>query len=147
MIRLLDKASPLIKYLCYSILVTIIDVVIVWILYRPFHINILAANTVGVVTGFLVHYLLASKSVFNLNYGVIGFIIYLSTFLLGLILANGLIYIGEFSLFKSMPINISFLLSKGLSIVVPFFVLYFLRKYLYGIVKNKIYEDVVYGKQ
>lgn len=138
MLRLLDKAPPLLKYLYCSILVTILDVVIVWILYRPFHRNIVIANTSGVIAGFLVHYLLASKSVFNLAYGAIGFIIYLGTFLFGLVLSDVLIYVGEYSLFKSMPSDISFLFSKGFSIVVPFFALYYLRKFLYGIVKEKI---------
>lgn len=146
MITLMDKAAPLFKYLWYSILVTLLDVVIVWILFRPLHLNIVLSNTVGVIAGFLVHYLLASKSVFNLEYGVIGFIIYLGTFLFGLVLANGLIYVGERYLFRTMPIDINFLFSKGLSIFVPFFALYYLRKFSYEFLKKTRGEDKVYGK-
>jgi len=146
MITLPDKASPLFKYLCYSILVTLLDVVIVWILYRPFHINIVLSNTVGVVVGFLVHYLLASNSVFDLEYDVKGFIIYVGTFIFGLVLANGLIYTGERYLFKTMPIDINFAFSKGLSIIVPFFALYYLRRFLYELLKKTRGEGAVYGK-
>lgn len=146
MIRLGDKTAPLLRYLWYSILVTVLDVIIVWILYRPLHINIVISNTAGVIAGFLVHYLLASKTVFELEYGVIGFIIYLGTFLFGLALANGLIFVGERYLFRTMSIDMNFLFSKGLSISVPFFALYYLRKFLYGFLKKTRGEDKVYGK-
>ena len=146
MIRFESKFPPLMKYLYYSILVTILDVAVVWLLYRYFNINIVISNTVGVVAGFLLHYILASKSVFNSEYGILGFIIYLGTFLFGLAMANGLIYLGKYYLFCSLSVNINFLFSKGLSIVAPFFVLYYLRKFLYGLIRVEKYEDVNYGK-
>ncbi len=130
------KKSPLLKYFGYSIWVTIIDVTIVWILHNLFKINILGANTFGILVGFIIHYLLASKSVFDSEYGARGFFIYFATFLFGLCLADLLIYIGMYYLFITFNNNINFLLSKGLSIVVPFFALYYLRKFLYGIVKK-----------
>lgn len=130
------QIPPLLKYLNYSILVTIMDVAIVWILHRFFNINIVYANTAGVLSGFVLHYLLSTNSVFNFKYSAIGFIIYFITFLFGLCLADALIYIGKYYMFKSMNFNMNFLFSKGLSIVVPFFILYYLRKYLYGLVKK-----------
>lgn len=146
MLRIKLKFPPLMKYLYYSILVTVLDVAIVWILYRYFNINIVISNTVGVIAGFLIHYILASKSVFNSEYGVSGFIIYLGTFLLGLALANGLIFLGKYYLFCSLPADIDFLFSKGLSIVIPFFILYYLRKFLYRLLNTKKCEDIIYEK-
>jgi putative flippase GtrA len=130
--------TPLFRYLLYSLVVTIFDVAIVWVLYRLFHINILIANTVGVFSGFIGHYLLASKSVFNTDYGVLGLIIYFSTFLVGLAMADVLIYLGKYYLFKSIQIDINFFLSKGLSIVVPFFSLYYMRKSLFEIITRHL---------
>lgn len=130
------KTSPFIKYFGYSILVTIIDVAIVWILHNLLNINIVGANTIGIFTGFIIHYLLASKSVFDFEYGARGFYIYFVTFLFGLCLADILIYIGSYYLFNTLNDSFNFLLSKGLSIGVPFFALYYLRKFLYKIVKK-----------
>jgi putative flippase GtrA len=132
----LGQSAPLIRYLLYSILVTLLDIAIAWILYRPIHMNILIANTAGVVAGFIVHYLLASKTEFDTEYGVSGFTIYLGTFVLGLAMADGLIYLGRYYLFSALQIDISFFLSKGLSIVIPFFSLYYLRKLLFGLFKK-----------
>lgn len=125
------KMPPLLLYLCYSIIVTMVDISIVWLLHRIFSINIVAANTIGVISGTVIHYLLSIKSVFNFDYGVSGFSIYFITFLFGLSLADALIYIGNSYLFNTLTDNLNFLLSKGLSVVVPFFCLYYLRKLLY----------------
>jgi hypothetical protein len=94
-------------------------------------INIVAANTIGVTLGSILHYLLSSKSVFNSEYGISGFAIYFITFLFGLLLADVLIYIGNTYLFNTFTDNLNFLLSKSLSVGAPFFFLYFLRKHLY----------------
>lgn len=134
---LVYKNSPLLKYFGYSIVATIIDVAIVWILHNLFNIIIVGANTIGIFVGFIIHYLLASKSVFDSEYGTKGFFIYFVTFLFGLCLADILIYIGTYYLFTKFINNVNFLFSKGLSIVVPFFALYYLRKFLYEIVKSE----------
>lgn len=132
------KIPQLLLYLCYSIIVTMIDISIVWVLHKIFNINIVAANTVGVLSGTVLHYLLSIKSVFNFDYGVSGFSIYFITFLFGLSLADALIYIGDSYLFNILTDNLNFLLSKSLSVVVPFFCLYYLRKLLYRIAKRNI---------
>ncbi len=130
------KIPPLLLYLFYSIIVTMVDIVIVWVLHRIFNINIVAANTAGVISGTVLHYLLSVKSVFNFNYGVSGFSIYFITFLFGLLLADVLIYIGNSYLFNTLTDNLNFLFSKGLSVGVPFFCLYYLRKLMYRIAKR-----------
>ena len=123
--------KQLCKYFMNSCLVTVLDVVIVWILHMVFQVDIVVANTVGVVTGFLVDYVLSALFVFDHARSKNGFIIYLVTFVLGLALADGLIYIGEEQLFRGLGRNLCFLMSKGLSIGVPFFILYFIRKKSY----------------
>jgi|GEM_PF-943154 GtrA-like protein. len=123
--------APLIRYLINSIGVTVIDTIIVWIFYQSLHFDLVIANTIGVVTGFVIHYLISSKSVFHTGFGFQGFVIYFGTFLVGLVFADWIIYIGEQQLSIWMNENMSFLISKGMSIVLPFFLLYYLRKYLF----------------
>ena len=131
------RLSPMMRYLFYSVMVTFIDTTIVWVLYRVLQVDLVAANSVGVITGFIVHYTLSSKSVFQTDLGLAGFAIYLGTFLLGLIFADSLIYLGEHELFHHLNANLSFSLSKGISIIVPFFFLYLIRKMLFGHLKKK----------
>lgn len=128
---------PLLSYLFNSVVVTVLDSVIVWILYRLLKVDLLVSNTVGVITGFIVHYILSVKAVFRTKYDTVSFIVYLATFLFGLVLADYLIYIGEHNLFLNAGADASFLLSKGISIVLPFFLLYFIRKLIFNYLSNR----------
>ena len=126
------RTQALAKYFIYSIIVAVADTLIVWILVRCSVTGIVSANTIGVITGFILHYILSSRSVFNAEYGICGFVIYLSTFLFGLGLANGIIFLCYEYVFAGYAIDLRLLLSKGVSIAAPFFVMYFMRKYLFG---------------
>lgn len=134
-----------ITYFLNSCFITGLDVACVWILYKLFDVNVVAANTAGVLLGFVVGYILTAKFVFRTAEGVIGFAVYFVTFLIGLVLADWLIYTGETALFVQMQEQFRFLFSKGLSIVVPYFVMYFMRKILYRLLekykKNKTQEQ------
>ena len=123
--------KQLCKYFINSCLVTVLDVVIVWVLHMVFHVDVVLANTLGVIAGFLIDYILSVLFVFDHANNKNGFAIYLVTFILGLVLADVLIYIGESRLFVGLEKNLCFLMSKGLSISVPFFILYFIRKKSY----------------
>lgn len=123
--------KQLCKYFINSCIVTVLDVVIVWVLHIVFNVDVVLANTCGVVIGFLVDYVLSALFVFEHANSKNGFAIYFVTFILGLILADILIYIGEGQLFRGLERNLCFLMSKGLSIGVPFFILYFIRKKSY----------------
>lgn len=138
---------PVMIYLLNSVLVCIIDTAIVWLLYRMMSVNIVTANTVGVVSGFFIHYLLSSKSVFRTDFGLKGFTVYFTTFLLGLIFADWLIYLGENIIFPELGNDIRFLLSKGISIILPFFVLYFIRKFLFHMLNLKDTRNTTVAKQ
>ncbi len=130
------KLSPMLRYLLNSIFVTIIDTCIVWTLYRIMAVDIILSNSAGVIIGFIIHYLISSKSVFDIDLGTQGFIVYLTTFLMGLAMADWLIFLGENYLFLAFYDNQSFLFSKGLSIVIPFFFLYFIRRILFDFLKS-----------
>lgn len=128
----------ILKYLFYSTIVTVIDFFVVWVLTNFFNVNLICANTIAVILGFIIHYILASKSVFNTEYGIKGFAVYISTFILGLVCADALIYVSYEYLFCFMGHNINLILSKGVSIVGPFFIMYFIRKYAYKILNKKV---------
>lgn len=130
-LTLYRKCEKILQYLFFSILSTILDVTVVWISFHILNINLTISNTIGVILGFFVSYILSSKTIFDTKFGFSGFAIYFSTFILGLFLANYLITTSyEFSIIYCAE-WLAFLFSKGVSIVVPFFALYFSRKYLY----------------
>lgn len=132
---LLGKLS-ISKYMKYSVVVTIVDTLIVWSLTRIWAVPLITANTIGVVSGFILHYLLVSKSVFQTGYGSKGFLIYLSTFIVGLLFANWMIYVSYEFFFRAYSTDIRLLLSKGMSVIIPFFALYFTRKYLFSLLNK-----------
>ena len=108
-----------------SVFVTIIDIATcrlceMWV--PP-----VAANTVGVVTGFIIQYFLTAKHVYNKN-NIKSFVVFLWTFFVGLIFANSIVYVSRTFFFAGSDSSLAFLTSKGLSIVLPFFLMYFLRK-------------------
>lgn len=133
--QLFKRFSTLFRYGINSVVTTIVDTAIVWILVKM-GISIVAANTTGVIVGFLLGYVLTAAYVFQAAKGKMGFVIYFGTFLIGLVLADYLIWLGNTRLFTAFSESVNFLLSKGLSIVVPFFVMYFLRKILYGMLEK-----------
>ncbi len=138
-VKLLFKGKILIaNYFFYSVIVTLFDTAIVWTLVRFSSLTLVAANTTGAVTGFLLHYVLASKSVFKSEYGVAGFILYLATFLFGLGFANWLIVMSYEHVFHTFVLDLRILMSKGVSIAIPFFALYYIRKYLFSLLNRKM---------
>lgn len=129
--NLLKKYERIIKYFFFSVLSTILDTCVVWLTFSIFQIDLVIANTLGVVSGFFVSYFLSMKSVFDTKKNFSSLFIYIITSLIGLLIANGLISITYTETITYFPKWFSFICSKGVSIVVPFFIMYFMRKYLY----------------
>lgn len=138
--RLLERyrhLPPMAKYLAISIFVTVIDTAVVWVLSMYRSVDLTVANTAGVIVGQIIHYALASGQVFDMEFGPIGAVIYFGTFVLGLLLANWIIATAFSLSVGLLGKQLAFLFAKGCSIVIPFFALYFLRKFLYGLVKRR----------
>ena len=131
MVNLLKKYKKIIVFGIISIFVTIIDIIITYI-FKSFF-SLVVANSVGVISGAIVQYLLNSKLVFHVEEKKSkNLLIYICTFVFGLIIANLIIYYSNevlVSYFASE--KICFLISKSLSIIIPFFGLYIIRKKLY----------------
>ena len=130
LLNLLKKYKSILSYGFISVAVTVIDVIVTYIFSQI--LIIVIANSIGVITGGIIQYILNSKFVFHVKHDNKNFAIYAITFILGLILANLIIYFSNiiFNMYLQNE-NIVFLISKGLSIVIPFFALYFIRKELY----------------
>lgn len=97
-------------------------------------INYLLACNLGIFSGIIFQYITSMKYVFQKDNFVHAFSIYILTFFLGLALANGTMYISyELG-------SLSFLHSKLISMGVPFFIMYSLRKRLLGL-KSQVLEE------
>lgn len=129
---LIKKYRKLISYGFYSVVVTIIDVFIVWVLNKKFNINLVLANTIGVVTGSIIQYFSVVGNVFEKKVELKSFLIFFGTFLVGLFLADLTIYIADKALTNHFNDSITFILAKSMSIVLPFFIMYGLRKFAYS---------------
>ena len=130
--KILKKYHKILKYFIFSCISTVFDILLVWLLYNCCKINLIVSNSAGIILGFCVSYVLSSKSVFDTKLGTYGFLIYFSTFVIGLIFADVLIYISNKMLIIFFSEFISFFVSKAISIILPFFLLYFLRKELFS---------------
>lgn len=113
------------NYFMISVFVTIIDIIVSWV--TEFWVPVLYANSIGVITGFIVQYFMTSKYVYNKKNMKV-FIKFFATFLIGFILADLIVYLFRVVIFENSEKLIVFMISKGFSIVIPFFVMYFIRK-------------------
>ena len=83
------------------------------------------SNTLGVVTGFLIQYFLSARRVFN-SQNRRTFAIYVLSFLAGLALSNNIVYFVRTQIFAGTDSNVAFFTAKGLSVMTPFFAMYFI---------------------
>ena len=92
-------------------------------------VDVVIANTIGVVTGFVIQYFLCTRKIYagsSIKTAVIFFV----TWLFGLGLANLIVYVVRVLIFHNSEGIIYYLIGKGASIAIPFFILYFIRKKL-----------------
>lgn len=136
---LFHEHKAFIMYGLISVFVTVIDVVVTAcaeFLLSSFVFSAsnsgtvpVLSNTIGVVTGFIIQYFLTARHVYNVS-SIKSFAIFLGTFFINLLFANTVIYIFRSLIFKNSSSPTAFLVSKAASIVLPFFITYFIRKFL-----------------
>ena len=132
-----QKYQAILRYFSFSVASTVVDVAAVWALFHFASVPLGAANTVGVVLGFLLDFFLSARFVFQTKYGVRSFLVYFVTFLFGLAAADFLIVRSYALAICYVSKGLAFLFGKGVSIVLPFFVLYFVRKKLYACLNQR----------
>jgi len=117
------KVKRLFTYFLISVTVTIIDFLI---LYTCMNLtdNIIFSNTLGIVTGASIQVNLNYRYVYRHFLNKIDILFFVITFVANLLMANGLIFM-SYSI-----LNFNILVSKGISISIPFFITYFTRDFL-----------------
>ena len=109
------------------VFVTVIDVIVsrtseIWF-------PEVVANALGVCVGFIIQYFLCSRKVYR-SKTKRTLIVFFLTWLFGLGLASLVIYVVRVLIYHRDEGLIAFAVAKGASIVIPFFITYFLRKAL-----------------
>lgn len=119
------------KYFIVSCLVSILDLGLSYVLYKILNINYLVSCNIGIVAGFIFQYVICNKYIFKNKGFSKSFAIYLVTFVIGFALA-------DLSMWISFDIlSLPFIISKFISMAVPFFITYFIRKALLGLKASK----------
>ena len=133
--KFFKKYKALIIYFLVSCLAFVLDIAIVFLItgLAPLGQDGLIASTVlvtaniaGNFAGFLLSYVLSSKQVFDTRLGVPGLVIYLVTFLFGLVLAATILWLFMKLIGLETLGNLGLLISKGFSVTLPFFILYYI---------------------
>ena len=120
-----EQIKKLMFYFTFSCISAVIDFAVSSALFNLLSIHYIIASTIGIIAGFIIHFIMSSKAVFKVSIDTKSFSTYLLTFLIGLILANAVLYI-SFGIVK-----LNFIISKVLSMGLPFFAIYFLRTIAY----------------
>lgn len=125
--KYITEHKSFVTYFLISVLVTVIDVIVSRI--SEIWFKEVIANTIGVVVGFIIQYILCSHKVYK-SKSIKTLVIFFVTWLLALGLADLIVYVVRELIFSGNDGMIAFLTAKGASIVIPFFITYFVRKAL-----------------
>ncbi len=108
----------------------ILEMAMGWFLLRLFPDRIVVTNTFSVVVSAVVHYLLTLALVFRLKKNYKSAVVYVLTFLLGIVLQNAIIWMFYEHLLENTPLVVRYFTSKVFSLSIPFVFLYYLRSKL-----------------
>ena len=128
--NLWDKNRQVFLYLMCSVIAALVESGIGWIFLRifPFHITII--NTMAIFFGAVIHYFLTSVLVFKIKKNAASVVVYVLSFAIGVLLQNLVIWLFYDFLLKTQTQGVRYAVSKALSLAIPFFVVYFIRKKL-----------------
>lgn len=126
----IKSGHKILKYLVCSVFTAFLETIAGWLFLHMTSCGIVVANTAAVLMGALVHYFITLLIVFEKRNNAKSFLIYILSFVLGLVLQNAIIWLFyEKILFRAAEFW-KYTVSKGMSLVVPFFLLYVIRKRL-----------------
>ena len=126
----MEKYHDILIYLSCSILTALIEMGIGWNLLKILP-DIVITNTIAILISSIIHYLITLKLVFRQKNTIGNVIIYVVTFVLGIVLQDLIIVIFYNYIFVDAGEFIRYTVSKILSLGIPFFVIYLLRSFLY----------------
>lgn len=140
-IRLWNTYRKIIIYLLCSIATALVESSIGWILLHYFLYSIIAANTTAILIGAVLHYFLTLLLVFKGKNNLSSVAVYFITFVLGIFLQNAVIWVFYDVLLTDVSEVIRFVASKACSLVIPFSIVYYVRKKLYERIGRKEMKD------
>lgn len=117
-------------YFGCSLTTMVMEMAIGWFLLRLLPDRIVLTNTFAVVVSAVVHYLLTLALVFRLKKNYKSAVVYVLTFLLGIVLQNAIIWVFYQHLLENTPAVVRYFASKVFSLGIPFVFLYYLRSKL-----------------
>ncbi|MDE6888452.1 MAG: GtrA family protein [Eubacterium sp.] len=123
-------SQKILKYLACSVFTAVLETMVGWLLVHMISCSIVAANTIAVLIGALVHYFITLLMVFEKKNNAKSFLVYIISFVLGLMLQNGIIWLFYEKILFAADDFWKYAFSKGMSLIVPFFLLYVIRKRL-----------------
>ena len=138
---LIEKYSQVIKYFIISCGTAVIELCIGLMLINLLHLSEVVSNTAGILIGSAIHYVCVTKKVFDRSVDIRTVVIYISTFLLGMLIQNGVVWAVCRLLDGVVGKSIGYMVSKVASLAVSFFVLYGVRKFLYAKVTPRDNKD------
>lgn len=132
----------IVKYFFCSAISAVLEFVLLLVLKKAFgsyEYGLIAANTISVTVSAILHFIMTSKLVFEVRVSFVSAIIYVVTFLAGLLIQNSVLWVCYNQIFNRIFTN-DFILtvsSKCVSLAASFFITYFLRKFLNKKLKEK----------
>ncbi|MDO5028196.1 MAG: hypothetical protein Q4E36_02915 [Bacillota bacterium] len=128
--NLIQKYQTLLKYMLTALTGSIFNLITAYSLYIVFNKGLIFSNTCGLIVGFLLTFI-GSKLVFGKKYSIKGFLVYLGSFLLGMLMANIIINYAFLFFNKFLRKRLAFLTSKVLSGILPFTTSYAIRRLVF----------------
>lgn len=140
--QLINRFMPIIKYVCFSGMTAVIESIIALLLINLCSLSEVPANTAGIIIGSVIHYLCVTRGVFNgkINWKTV--MVYVSTFIMGMLLQNLVVWATVKIIGDSLNENLRYLAAKACSLVVSFFLMYFIRKLGYRMVSESDNKEV-----
>lgn len=130
MLTFLKKYPGIFIYLLCSCLTALIEMGIGWNLLKILP-NIVLTNTIAILISAIIHYFITLKFVFRQKNSIGNVVIYVGTFIFGIFLQDLVIAVFYNYILADNQEFIRYILSKIVSLAIPFVVLYLLRSFLY----------------
>lgn len=139
MLALLEKYKGILIYLACSIFTALIEMGIGWNLLQILP-NIVVTNTIAILISSIIHYFITLKFVFGQKNSMGNVIIYVGTFVFGILLQDLVIAICYNYILVDVEEFLRYAFSKIVSLALPFVVTYLLRSFLYKKYNSKPVE-------
>lgn len=135
MLNIFEKYRELLIYFICSIITALIEMGIGWNLINILP-DIVITNTIAILISSTIHYFITLKFAFRQKNSKASVIIYVGTFIFGIILQDFVIDVFYNYILMNSGDFIRYTFSKIMSLALPFIVIYMLRSYL-----NKKYNS------